>query len=607
MKAFARTPELDEAVEAYTSSLTAAGMSAGYPNDSVARSFFVNIGVPAWEAMTLAEQVAVPKKYRRVVSWLLASQRMRSSAAYMTLARPWVGNIGRHVHVEFYKRFCAVAAEVGFDTRSTDLQWAALMKVAALHQVAPDSLTADLLHQGRDQLVATIEDHCPVTSGHMWVTAALFRAEATLFHAGVLQNPPTRRGIREVPSTTERWAHITPGLRATFLGYVDQIAVSLRPSTVAGAERVLREFAEFVTATAPTVTRVAELRRTHIEAYKLHLSERPSITGKQLSKRSIVHHLGDLRTCFERLSEWATDDHPGGVLVFSGDLPRLDEPLPRFLDDGAATKLLQAARADEDPFVRLAVEVLARTGMRKGELVDLTVDSVVQIGSAFWLRVPLGKLRNDRYIPLHPQLKQLLDDWIAERPAGLRSEYLFIEDGRRLTKSRVEGAVHKAAKRAGIGHVTPHQLRHTLATQAINRGMSLEALAALLGHRSLRMTLVYARIADRTVSEEYFNVSEKVEALYDAPKELPADAEGAEMLKLRKEMHQRMLGNGYCARPLALDCHFESICESCTYFVTTIEFKPTLQRQRNDAADKGQVGRQKLLDGLIARLEDEAS
>ena len=245
--------------------------------------------------------------------------------------------------------------------------------------------------------------------------------------------------------------------------------------------------------------------------------------------------------------------------------------------------------------------------MRKGELVDLTVDSVVQIGSAFWLRVPLGKLRNDRYIPLHPQLKQLLDDWIAERPAGLRSEYLFIEDGRRLTKSRVEGAVHKAAKRAGIGHVTPHQLRHTLATQAINRGMSLEALAALLGHRSLRMTLVYARIADRTVSEEYFNVSEKVEALYDAPKELPADAEGAEMLKLRKEMHQRMLGNGYCARPLALDCHFESICESCTYFVTTIEFKPTLQRQRNDAADKGQVGRQKLLDGLIARLEDEAS
>jgi hypothetical protein len=51
-----------------------------------------------------------------------------------------------------------------------------------------------------------------------------------------------------------------------------------------------------------------------------------------------------------------------------------------------------------------------------------------------------------------------------------------------------------------------------------------------------------------------------------------------------------MLGNGCCARPVELDCHFESICESCTFFVTTVEFKPTLQRQRDDAAAKGQLG-----------------
>jgi hypothetical protein len=77
----------------------------------------------------------------------------------------------------------------------------------------------------------------------------------------------------------------------------------------------------------------------------------------------------------------------------------------------------------------------------------------------------------------------------------------------------------------------------------------------------MRMTMVYAKIANRTVADEYFAVSEKVEALYDAPKELPATAESAEMRKLRAEMHRRMLGNGYCAR--GLDCHFESICESC--------------------------------------------
>jgi hypothetical protein len=65
----------------------------------------------------------------------------------------------------------------------------------------------------------------------------------------------------------------------------------------------------------------------------------------------------------------------------------------------------------------------------------------------------------------------------------------------------------------------------------------------------------------------------------------------AEMRKLRGEMHRRMLGNGFSARPVQLDCHFETICESCTYFVTTIEFRPTLRAQRDDPERKGQVSR----------------
>jgi integrase len=146
-------------------------------------------------------------------------------------------------------------------------------------------------------------------------------------------------------------------------------------------------------------------------------------------------------------------------LVFAGDLPLRDRPLPRFLDDAAAAKLLRTARNDPDPFVRLAVEFLARTGLRKGEFLDLTVDAVVQIGSAYWLHVPVGKLSSDRYIPLHSQLKELLDAWLAARPATLRSKYLFIERGRRIAGHRVERAVAQVATTAGIGHVTPHQLR----------------------------------------------------------------------------------------------------------------------------------------------------
>src|SRR5437773_12399476 len=95
-------------------------------------------------------------------------------------------------------------------------------------------------------------------------------------------------------------------------------------------------------------------------------------------------------------------------------------------------------------------------------------------------------------------------------------------------------------------------VRNPLPT-SFNRGMSLEAIAALLGHRSMRMTMVYAKIANRTVADEYFTVAEKVEALYNQPKQLPADAERSEMLKLRREMHRRMPGNGHSARPVRPD------------------------------------------------------
>jgi hypothetical protein len=137
--------------------------------------------------------------------------------------------------------------------------------------------------------------------------------------------------------------------------------------------------------------------------------------------------------------------------------------------------------------------------------------------------------------------------------------------------------------------------------------MSLEAIAALLGHRSLRMTMVYAHIADRTVADEYFAVTEQVETLYDHPKELPNTAEGRAMAKLRREMTRRMLGNGHCARPIELDCHLETICESCSFFVTTTELQPTLERQLEDAVAKGQVGRQKIFERLLARRREQAS
>ena len=78
------------------------------------------------------------------------------------------------------------------------------------------------------------------------------------------------------------------------------------------------------------------------------------------------------------------------------------------------------------------------------------------------------------------------------------------------------------------------------------------------------------------------------------------------MARLRRE-HHRLLGNGYCTRPPQLDCAFESICETCSFFQTSIEFRPTLQAQHDDAADKQQTGRQQMFAKLLTAIDQDAS
>jgi site-specific recombinase XerD len=421
-----------------------------------------------------------------------------------------------------------------------------------------------------------------------------------------MSGPPLgRNGVASLPA----WADLEPALPqivATMRRYLAQISCVLRPGSVSGADLALRSFAAFLAETAPGLTCLAQVTRRHIEDDKPWLAARPGHNKPQVTTATIAHRLGTLRMFFVRLDEWGWAEAPPRVPMFPGDLPRQDHPLPKALDDASAAKLLRAAQADKRLLVRVTVEMLLRTGLRVSEYTGLRADAVVQIGAGPWLHVPVGKLREDRYLPLHPHLLALIDDYRTRHVDPANPLLLPRENGRALDRHAVTRYINKAGAAAGLGHIHPHQLRHTLATQAVNRGMSLEAIAAMLGHRSLDMTLRYAKIASRTVADEYFAVTEKVEALYGQAPALPADAIGPKMARLRRE-HHRMLGNGYCTRPPELDCAFESICETCTFFQTSIEFRPTLQAQHDDAIACHQDHRGQLFASLLAQLDQDAS
>ena len=127
-------------------------------------------------------------------------------------------------------------------------------------------------------------------------------------------------------------------------------------------------------------------------------------------------------------------------------------------------------------------------------------------------------------------------------------------------------------------------------------------------HKTLRMTLVYARVADTTVADAYDQVTDQVDALYTKPAGLRSNGTGtASMNQLATEYDQRMLGNGYCNRPATLECQFESICESCAYYTTDKTFTPVLEAQRDHAADRDQYHRVDLFQMLIDRNTQEAA
>ena len=80
----------------------------------------------------------------------------------------------------------------------------------------------------------------------------------------------------------------------------------------------------------------------HIERLSGTSPTKPDLRGRRLSKRTIAGELSTLRICLERLAEWDGEEHRPDVDL-PGDVPKLDDPLPRFIDDGAAKKLIGAA------------------------------------------------------------------------------------------------------------------------------------------------------------------------------------------------------------------------------------------------------------------------
>ena len=149
----------------------------------------------------------------------------------------------------------------------------------------------------------------------------------------MLDAPPAGSPLTSRQARAAAWAGVAPRLAATLRGYIAQIRLSLRPATMVRVEGVLREFACWlVPAMLPRSPASPTCAAPTSRPTSCTSPAGPRLAAARLSKISLAEHLGALRTCFERLTEWDGDDVPARVLVFAGDLPhprRAAAPLPR--------------------------------------------------------------------------------------------------------------------------------------------------------------------------------------------------------------------------------------------------------------------------------------
>ncbi|MCI4336253.1 MAG: tyrosine-type recombinase/integrase [Thermoplasmata archaeon] len=248
------------------------------------------------------------------------------------------------------------------------------------------------------------------------------------------------------------------------------------PCTVKQYGHIARMFLGFVGKPLEEVT------RRDLDAFREHI-----VLQRHYSKNSVYTTVRGL-TCLFRSFQL---DVAEGL-----EAPRRPERLPHYLTEEETHRLFEAVR--ESPRDSAIVHVLAFGGLRVGELCHLSIEDIEFERNV--LHVRSGKGDKDREVVIEERTRAAIDRYLTERAlAGEGTSRLFP-----VGPVTVERLIRKAAVRASIPRrVTPHMLRHTLATALLSRGCDIRYIQKLLGHSSVATTQIYTHVDTQALRAAY--------------------------------------------------------------------------------------------------------
>jgi integrase/recombinase XerD len=235
---------------------------------------------------------------------------------------------------------------------------------------------------------------------------------------------------------------------------------------------------------------VSQITREDVERFKSHLLEE-----KDYRKNSLYAAVRAVQAFLRHLHSPVADEVTA---------PKRKEMIPNFLNESEVARMVEASRAVSRDYAILMT--LSYTGVRVSELCNLDVEDVDFVAGT--VRVLYGKGDKQRIVILDQKNAEALKEYLGKRPrprleaaagpGGSKRQPLFLsERANRVDPRGVERLVRRYAATAGIAKkVTPHTLRHTLATTLLRRGVDIRHIQQLLGHASVATTQIYTHVDD---------------------------------------------------------------------------------------------------------------
>lgn len=430
---------------------------------------------------------------------------------------------------------------------------------------------------------------------------SLHRLHLALFSLGIVQKP-TNRKSKFRPIIFDKLNGIkNANVRDIVKKFIEQRSLVYEKSTVDLNFFHINRFAIWLEEKHPDITDFSMLTRAVIEEYFLHLNDYISpYTGRPYGIVSKVMAISHLKVFLDAISSWDSPYVPKQLLITYHDIPKQPKRLPRPIPEKDLDKLMDGVRKLECPYRRNALILIRWTGARKGEILRLDKNALFcHYDGTPMLRLPVGKNKIDRCVPIHPEAKKAYQELVELRKSacnttGLPDEktgqivdYLFMRRNTRLSPSYVfEKGLTEACKIAGLltdggrTKYSTHQFRHTVGSMLANRGATLPIIMKMLGHQSPQMSLGYIDLHDATLKSAYQKAV--------GPHAVVAGGEYAETIKWRRLSHQEVdwiktnfhktyLIMGHCfhhtKEPM---CDFADACYFCAKFVTTKDHLPVL-------------------------------